>query len=111
MSQAIKDLLLKQAAELIILSDCQQLINHLPQEADYYISEIIGLSSTGAIFYHLQVSKHSKTGHVGKVFRGFDTIDVVMQTKPESPKAIAKSRNDFLDRPEMMLDVVLNQEC
>lgn len=106
----ISEYMLMQMAKTIAAEDHKELIEALPQEDDFFISETL-MAVPGVIFYHLQISRHPQAGHVGRIFRGFDSIELVTFTQPQTPKGMASARDDILDNQAAVFNVVINEEC
>ncbi len=106
----ISEYMLMQMVKTIVAEDHKELIEVLPQEDDFFVSETL-MSVPGAIFYHLQISRHSRTGHIGRIFRGFDSVELVSFTKPQTPEGMASARDDILDNQAAVFNVVINEEC
>ncbi len=106
----ISEYMLMQLAKTIVDEDHNDLIEALPQKDDFLISETL-MAVPGAIFYHLQISRHPRAGHVGRIFRGFDSVELVSFTKPQTPEGMASARDDILDNQAAVFNVVINEEC
>ena len=102
--------ILMQMAKAIIAEAHKELIEVLPQEDDFFVSETL-VAVPGAIFYHLQISRHPQAGHIGRIFRGFDSVDLVSYTQPQPPEGMASARDDILANQTAVFNVVINEEC
>ena len=106
----ISEYMLMQMVKTIVAEDHKELIEALPKEDDFFVSETL-MAIPGAIFYHLQISRHPRAGHIGRIFRGFDSVELVSFTKPQTPEGMASARDDILDNQAAVFNVVINEEC
>lgn len=106
----ISEYMLMQMAKTIVAENHKKLIEALPQEDDFFVSETL-TAVPGTIFYHLQISRHPRAGHIGRIFRGFDSVELVTFTQPQTPEGMASARDDILDNQAAVFNVVLNEEC
>lgn len=106
----ISEYMLMQMVKTIVAEDHKELIEALPKEDDFFVSETL-MAIPGAIFYHLQISRHPRAEHIGRIFRGFDSVELVSFTKPQTPEGMASARDDILDNQAAVFNVVINEEC
>lgn len=106
----ISEYMLMQMVKTIVAEEHKELIEALPKEDDFFVNETL-MAIPGAIFYHLQISRHPRAGHIGRIFRGFDSVELVSFTKPQTPEGMASARDDILDNQAAVFNVVINEEC
>lgn len=106
----LSEFLLLQMSRMIVDEERNDLIEALPQEDDLFISETL-MAVPGAVFFHLQISKSASGGHVGKVCRGFDTVETMAHTIAKSPRGIADTRDELLDNQDFVFGIILHRDC
>ncbi|MBG0791536.1 MAG: hypothetical protein H0S80_13670 [Desulfovibrionaceae bacterium] len=106
----IQDFLEAEIERIAAAEDRRSLIEALPQIDGLVISEVL-VAVPGAVFYHLQISRCQRGGHVGRVFTGFCTDEALITTDLQLPTEIALSRDELFENQDALLEIVMNREC
>ena len=109
----IQELMFNQFCEIMAEEERQDLILHLTDTSDYWLMWVSDMIWTrGAVFHHVFIHESHGGGYEGFVYRGFDTVDPIMQTgRVIDVEQVAGLWQKIMDDPDKSLEVVMAKDC